>query len=351
MQNRLGLHRRLRGFTLIELLVVIAIIAVLIALLLPAVQAAREAARRIQCTNNLKQLALATHNYIDSTQSFPMGWGRQWYYGSSKYIQNFGEFVAISQYIEQGNVYNTLNTSQAIYIAENSTTNGIGLSSLWCPSDGAIVGLRYPGQSGDGWDNSPIPMTYSSYAGNLGSLLYYDNASQGQMQGIFNFVGGTPLNAGYVGTTSLASVSDGTSNTFLYGEHAHSKISANDQSDYYGANWWTSGDFGDTNFSTLFPPNYFKVLDTTNPNDPSFQIPSLTPRASNFAITATSQHPGGCNFAFCDGSVKFIKDTIQSWNPKSIVYAKPTYTTIPLNGVYQSLSTRNGGEVISADSY
>ena len=339
-----------RGFTLIELLVVIAIIAVLIALLLPAVQSAREAARRIQCTNNLKQLALATHNYIDSNQSFPMGWGRQWYYGSNKYIQNFGEFLAISQFIEQGNVYNTLNSSLAIYIADNSTTNGIGLSALWCPSDGQIVNLKYPGSNGDGWDNSPIPMTFSSYAGNLGSLIYYDNANQGQSNGIFQFVGGTPLNTGYGTVTSLASITDGTSNTFLYGEHAHSKISASaDPGDFYGANWWTSGDFGDTNFSTIFPPNYWTAALTGS--DPSSTFPKLTPRANNFAITATSQHPGGCNFAFCDGSVKFIKNTINSWNPAGLVFANPNYTTVPANGVYQSLSTKGGGEVISADSF
>ena len=357
MSSRVAVRR---GFTLIELLVVIAIIAVLIALLLPAVQSAREAARRIQCTNNLKQLALATHNYIDSNQSFPMGWGRQWTYESSKYIQNFGEYVAISQFIEHGNVYNTLNSNLAIYLAANSTTNSIGLAALWCPSDGAIVGLRYPGQPNDGWDSAPQPMTFSSYAGNLGPLLYYDNPLQSQSSGIFNFVGGTPMNAGYVGTTSLASITDGTSNTMLYGEHAHSKIVSSDQGDYYGVNWWSSGDFGDTNFSTLFPPNFFLAIDPSNPSSPANTLPRMVPRPNDnshpglgaMIVTATSQHPGGCNFAFCDGSVKFIKNTINSWTSKAITYNNPDYNLngqVP--GVYQALSTRNGGEVISADAF
>ncbi len=356
MTRRSPAGRHVRAFTLIELLVVIAIIAVLIALLLPAVQSAREAARRIQCTNNLKQLALATHNYIDSNQTFPMGWALQYNPNSGRFIQNFGPFVAISAYLEQGAAYNTMNTSVAVYLYQNSTLHGIGLSALWCPSDGNIVGLRYPGAPGDGWDDSPIPMTFSSYAGNLGTVLYYSNTDSSQlalMKGIFTFNGGPNYLAGYATapTVRFASITDGTSNTMLYGEHAHSRIAGTDLNDVYGINWWTSGDFGDTTYSTLFPPNYFRGLDPSNPNDPSNTIPQITPRGNNFAITATSMHPGGCNFAFCDGSVRFIKDSINSWNPKAIVYAKPNYTTVPPNGVYQALSTRSGGEVISADSY
>jgi prepilin-type N-terminal cleavage/methylation domain-containing protein/prepilin-type processing-associated H-X9-DG protein len=338
------------GFTLIELLVVIAIIGVLIALLLPAVQAAREAARRAQCTNNLKQLALATHNYVGAMGSFPMGYGLQWYPGGNKFIQNFGPFVAISQFIEQGNAYNSMNTSVAIYLAENSTINGIGLNVLWCPSDGAIAGLRYPGMPGDGWDDSPIPMCYSSYAGNLGTLLYHNNALELNMKGIFSFIGYPSYAATSgqfnMGVTNLADITDGTSNTMLFGEHAHSRIAAQDLGEYYGVNWWTSGDYGDTTYSTIFPPNYFVNELAAN------ALPQkLTPRADNWAITATSQHPGGANFAFCDGSVRFIKNTINSWNPLVITFANPNYSNVPINGVYQALSTRNGGEVISADSY
>jgi prepilin-type N-terminal cleavage/methylation domain-containing protein/prepilin-type processing-associated H-X9-DG protein len=349
-----GLSRRRRigrGFTLIELLVVIAIIGVLIALLLPAVQSAREAARRAQCVNNLKQLALATHNYESSNGSFPMGNFLQWYPAGNKYIQNYGPFLAITAYIEQSNAYNALNTSVAIYLAPNSTVSGIGLGLLWCPSDGKIVNLRFPGQVGDGWDDSPIPMCYSSYAGNLGPVLYYPACTSpllGQMQGIYSYIGPPPPTGCIsIAPVRLAEITDGTSNTMLYGEHAHSRIAASDPDDFYGLNWWTSGDYGDTTYSTIFPPNYFKSLDQTVASG----IPTLTPRQSNWAITATSNHPGGCNFAFCDGSVKFIKDTIQSWNPRQVKYSNPNYTFLPPYGVYQSLSTRGNGEVISSDAY
>jgi prepilin-type N-terminal cleavage/methylation domain-containing protein/prepilin-type processing-associated H-X9-DG protein len=341
-----------RGFTLIELLVVIAIIGVLIALLLPAVQAAREAARRAQCVNNLKQLALATHNYESANSSFPMGdfyqRGNQTANGGNLIRQQFGPFVAITQYYEGGNIYNALNTSLMIYLAENSTVNGIGVNILWCPSDGQVASTRYPGRETDGWDDSPIPMTYSSYAANLGPVYYYPRndlnfALLGENRGMFYHVG-HPLGTS-IAPVNLAGITDGTSNTILYGDHSYTKIALGSD-DKFGPNWWTSGLGGDTTFAALFPPNFFKAYQA------AFTFPNKFPSGDNFTNTASSFHPGGCNFAFCDGSVRFVKDSINSWNPFQVIFnGRTTLYTLPQQGVYQSLATRNGGEVVSADQF
>jgi prepilin-type N-terminal cleavage/methylation domain-containing protein len=220
---RTTVRRKPAGFTLIELLVVISIIAVLIALLLPAVQAAREAARRMSCVNNLKQLALATTNYESSYGTFPMGDHRGRASDGSTIRQNFGPFLALTQFIEQGSLYNSLNASLDCYIWQNSTTNGYGVNALWCPSDGAISGLRYPGAPGDGWEGSPVPMTFASYAGNLGPLVYYTNTVgdtnyMAQMKGVFSYIGGCCGDGRpSVSPTRLSDITDGTSNTFLFG--------------------------------------------------------------------------------------------------------------------------------------
>ncbi len=338
-----------RGFTLIELLVVISIIGVLVALLLPAVQSAREAARRAQCVNNLKQMTLAAHNYHDANGTFPMGDlpGREWQSLKMK-RQNFGHFVALTAFFEQGTIFNCLNTNIMLYECQNSTVSGLGVSMLWCPSDGTIAQLKYPGASGDGWDDSPIPMTYSSYGGNLGPLVYnWDDARLGQMRGMFAHVGNSSLGGlGSHPPVSIASVTDGTTNTIMYGEHAHGRISAGDQDAMYGVNWWSSGDYGDTTFSSMFPPNYFAneiVADT--------QFPMMQPRQGNWSMNTGSLHPGGANFAFADGSVRYIKNSVQSWNAKNITYTGGVYNTNGQSGVFQALSTRNGGEVISAGDY
>ena len=127
---------RRRGFTLIELLVVIAIIALLVGLLLPAVQSAREAARRAQCTNNLKQIALAAHNYHDQNNKFPSGDMHCVCGGGSHTAHSM--FVAIAPNMEQTNVFNSYNFSQNYHQPANVTVAGQGISSLWCPSDASI---------------------------------------------------------------------------------------------------------------------------------------------------------------------------------------------------------------------
>src|SRR3954453_16522761 len=128
-----------RGFALIELLVVIAIIGVLVGLLLPAVQMAREAARRAQCVNNLKQLALGMHNYIDANGTLPMGMPFRRLVSSDEEWTNHSAFVALLPYIEQPPLYNAVNFNMNMACAPNNTIGAHGLSVLWCPSDTGVL--------------------------------------------------------------------------------------------------------------------------------------------------------------------------------------------------------------------
>jgi prepilin-type processing-associated H-X9-DG protein len=150
----------------------------------------------------------------------------------------------------------------------------------------------------------------------------------------------------------IASVTDGTSNTLLFGESAKGKMSKvgcgpTGGCDFYCIGWWADSDFGDATMSTFYPPNVPNVA----------LLPGVNcDQAGVSGETATSFHPSGCNFAFADGSVRFIKDSINSWNWSQVANYQdancipqlPPGTQV---GVYQALSTRNGGEVISSDQY
>ena len=372
--------RRSRGFTLIELLVVIAIIAVLIALLLPAVQAAREAARRTQCVNNMKQMGLAVANYESTNGSYPGGSYSNYNGGAPsatcgtgvapcKYPENFSVFVRMLPYYEQGPMYNSVNFALTTSNVENITIAGIKLSALTCPSDSNIdpIPLASTTPMASFNQNFPVPpgnwiQTFSSYAGctgNFGSggfITYYDTtmaAGCSSQKGSYN---GVIYNDS---STRIAEVTDGTSNTMMFGEHCHANLLIFDPT--YGAsdNSWQSGRWYDTLFATMYPPNikvppgtgFTSVLGTNN-----YYYPTV----------ATSKHPGGANFAFCDGSVKFLKDSISSWAttnatgphtsslPVGATYSTTCYlfsTGTAVQGVYQALSSRSGGEVISSDAF
>jgi len=379
MLKREDFRSKRRAFTLIELLVVIAIIAVLIALLLPAVQSAREAARRIQCVNNLKQLALATHNYISATNVFPQGIMWQKDLNSGLCYTSGSCLVPLMQYGEQQPLFNAVNFNINMYNAANTTISGAGISTLWCPSDPKVADLyTYPAGSG-ALDNVTLPMHYSSYGANTGMYFTRDSSGgatidpntceasgdgapgEAQMNGVIY----------YLSHVSIASVTDGTSNTLAFAERAHGKLNAGDLNCW---NWWTSGNYGDTMFTTFFGINTFNRA----PFNASLgNVCATRTGPDEFVAAPSSFHPGGANFALCDGSVRFIKDSISSWqiNPSTVgTPGSPSKTCMPIGvsaaalsssgyptlyatapgtqiGVLQQLSSRNGGEVISSDSY
>jgi len=363
------MRRNRRGFTLIELLVVIAIIAVLIALLLPAVQSAREAARRAQCLNNLKQLGLAVHNYVSANNVLPL----QSMYPASADISwgwSYGWPLALLSGMEQQPMFNALNFSTGFFgnsptpnfcSLGNTTVGYTQLSALICPSDGT---RQRPG--------APYGMT--NYVGNMGGPGVI-NAMTGTIvpNGAFISGWGDSQNFGPVG---IEQIRDGTSNTALFSERlvgingspqirldsADAKRAIFNVSGGVGA--WKSGAAGATAFLAAcksLPGSTLSTISNGNgvywmasypwhvavnaythfgsPNQISCQNPStenfgswLTFVGPSHSAPPSSNHPGGANIAFADGSVKFVKDTT---SPQT----------------FWALGSRNGGEVVSADSF
>jgi prepilin-type N-terminal cleavage/methylation domain-containing protein/prepilin-type processing-associated H-X9-DG protein len=351
-------RRRDRGFTLIELLVVIAIIAVLIALLLPAVQAAREAARRMQCTNNLKQLSLASMNYESTNGCYPSGmYGAYTTTGTMR--AGMSVLVRLMPYVEGQANFNQANFNWRESDVANVTLASTGVSTLWCPSDPAVA-IGTPVSTAD-WNGVPAGTNYKTYF-----------TSYGGCQGMWSLsvlpTNGTPTGSAYgarlgnmngvifsSSTVKIADITDGTSNTVLFAERPHGKLPLVWPGDpttipqnYF--HWWHSGYYTDAMCESFYPIN--SPLKGLVFNDST---------SEDWAMTVGSFHPGGANVSFSDGSVRFLKETIQSvpYNPSdgsvpAFIYGGiGLYTIAPGTqlGVWQKITTRNFGEVVSSDSY
>jgi prepilin-type N-terminal cleavage/methylation domain-containing protein/prepilin-type processing-associated H-X9-DG protein len=346
MQPSIGRNRR-AGFTMIELLVVIAIIAVLIGLLLPAVQAAREAARRAQCTNNLKQLALAAVNYESRDGVLPSS---TWFgKPETDYhpIWGHGPFVYMLDLLEQPALFHAVNFSGSHFDPRNVTIASTRLETLLCPSDPVAA---------DGEDLHPLfyesfrppgaRQMVTSYMANSGVSAVYEPPWYPSL-----FLLEQAHATGTIYSHSavrLTSITDGTSNTMLFSERDWSSIKAQNVMNYPEVkSWWNSGLWMHTTFNGGVPPNYCKKHPEPFEQGIWWWL----------NVNASSNHPGGVNVAFTDGSVRFVKESIGSW-PIQGFWPVGLPFTVPFTGygqaqpsVWQALSTRRGGEVISADHY
>jgi prepilin-type N-terminal cleavage/methylation domain-containing protein/prepilin-type processing-associated H-X9-DG protein len=313
-----------RGFTLIELLVVIAIIATLIGLLLPAVQKVRGAAARIQCGDNLRQLGLAAHDYHDVNRTFPPG-VNQALYSSAPQYRGYTLFVYLLPYVEQDNLYRQWDFTNPL----NNVGGGTGartatvLALLLCPAD--VVP-----QNPVTWQDRTYALT--SYGGNGGSRSFDPTAAT--TDGVFHTTGPGSQPAPDQVPVRLADITDGTSNTLLFGERSHrdpnydSYASAGLASRPSMASWgwWAASEgrlaVGDVTLSAYVPINY--QVATANGSGGSGEfLPVEEQRVCAFG----GGHGGGANFTLADGSVRFIAQSI------------------PLATLRQ-LATRAGGEVV-----
>jgi prepilin-type N-terminal cleavage/methylation domain-containing protein/prepilin-type processing-associated H-X9-DG protein len=328
-------RRQRTGFTLIELLVVIAIIAVLIALLLPAVQSARAAARRAQCVNNLKQIGLAMHNYHDSLGCFPMSMGMDSPGFGYPEPASYSGLSMLLPYMEQTVVFNTLNYSIIRLDPGNNTAMATAVSTFVCPSDPQNGNLP-PGQAGETYH--PNSGNYIQYVSGASDPTGF-NTSLPPFNGVFY-----PLS-----NTRIADIIDGTSNTAGWSEMGLGDMSnaiATEKTDQFWTQTWpTTPDLAISQCQSFPASNLsYQGLSTDGvpwiegstsamynhvnvPNKRSCIFPP-----GRIMNTANSYHPGGVNVVLCDGSVRFVKETI----------SLPTW---------RALGSRNGGEVISSDSY
>ena len=368
---KMGWGGNVRAFTLVELLVVIAIIGILIALLLPAVQAAREAARRMQCTNHLKQLGLALHNYHDANKSFPpcrTGTSRQ---GDERAYGDVSFLVALLPFYEQGSLYELVLANEWRSLS-GGPYNGVTISTIACPSDAAASQVSHLGGG----------TQRASYMGSLGDVSRYTDEAHPNTRGFF------PGNMGYINATSgagtswwvgvktntFSSMADGTSNTVtlsesVVGTEAGSKrvkggiavepigpvnvckargnnptnrtelTDPTNVAPHVRGQHWPDGRPRILNFQTILPPNSASCCESAG-----------NPGWGGGIMTATSNHTGGVNCSLGDASVQFISDTINSTTTGQENYdfaTKGDPSGISPLGVWGALGSINGGESVS----
>jgi prepilin-type N-terminal cleavage/methylation domain-containing protein/prepilin-type processing-associated H-X9-DG protein len=321
---------RFSAFTLIELLVVIAIIGILIALLLPAVQKIREAAARLKCQNNLKQLGLALHNYHDANMRFPPGRrstaSSEGYsiasYPSDPIMQNMHGLVLLLPYIEQGNLYNQFNRTATFgnFTSKSLNQPGPSPNSKFATPDAVASGnaalasatipiLLCPSDNGNPIINpSPYYSPDLAVIGVKATKTNYDFISNSSGVGYFNYWGNASIAVRYMfgenSTTRITDVSDGTSNTLMMGEQTLSLYNGVTTSWAY-TGWVSVGIDPVGTWNTTYPAQGLNIWNYNN-NGP----PNNTPGQRASWYNAASLHTGGVNFVFADGSVHFIQQSI-----------------------------------------
>ncbi|MDB5349008.1 MAG: putative major pilin subunit [Planctomycetota bacterium] len=332
-----------RAFTLIELLVVIAIIGVLIALLLPAVQAAREAARRIQCTNNLKQLGLALHNYESTNGAMPPPYVQTGTGTTISWSNGWSVHGRILPYMEQGTVYNAMNFTLRYSTPDNVTICATTINGFLCPSEihqnPRTTATGQFGVNNYGWNRGDW-YVWGGFRG-TGNRAPFDVNTSRRFSEVLDGLSNTMLAAevktyqanlgncgGLANIKDMNNIPSATADPFTVAPEYNAGCTLG----LTGHTEWVDGAVHETGFTTAWPPNKRIV-----PGGGALDLDLIGQRENKGgptfgAVNSRSHHPGGVNVLLCDGSVKFIKDSISgpSW---------------------RALGSIAGGEIVGSDAF